>query len=154
MGMFCAAPAIALPTAKKRMDKSMIGLRPKISASFPERGRKAVLDSAYAEPTQTKLLPPLRSAVMVGRAVPTAVKSSALRKMDTRIAPNDNQKALPFPGFFPASGSFLEGGDSEDMERGKVQQYHPQCIEYKSLASPGHAYKYWPVGREDRTEHN
>ena len=48
------------------------------------------------------LFPPLRSEVIVGSAVPTAVRSRALRNMDVTRARNESQKADPFPccGFF------------------------------------------------------
>lgn len=54
-----------------------------------------MLDRAYAEPTQTKSSPPFRSSVTVGSTVATAVKSRALRKMETIIARKDNQNAEP-----------------------------------------------------------
>ena len=55
----------------------------------------AVLERAYAEPTQVNSSPPWRSAVNVGRIVAIAVKSSALSKFVTTMAEKDNQKSLP-----------------------------------------------------------
>ena len=85
------APANALPSAKSMIEPIMTGLRPKTSASAPDNGKKAVLDSAYAEPTQLKSSPPLRAEVIVGRAVATAVRSRALRKIEVRTATKDSQ---------------------------------------------------------------
>jgi hypothetical protein len=99
--MFCAAPHKALPRAKNARDRSMTGLRPKVSARAPESGRIAVLARAYAEPTQTKLSLPLRSWVMVGRTVPVTVRSRALRNKETTSAMNVSQNAWPFLGFVP-----------------------------------------------------
>ena len=76
---------------------SMVGLRPNISARLPDRGKMAVLERAYAEPTHVKSSPPLRSLVIVGRAVATAVKSRALRRVDKRTARKVNQNAAPLP---------------------------------------------------------
>jgi hypothetical protein len=101
MVMFCAAPAKALPRAKHRIEMRMTGRRPKTSARAPESGSMAVLESVYAEPTQEKLSPPLRSLVMVGSAVPTAVRSRALRNTDATRAVKVSQNALPFLGFVP-----------------------------------------------------
>ena len=95
--MFFADPASALPMEKKTMAHSIIGLRPKMSASAPDSGRMAVLAKAYAEPTQVNLSPPLRSAVMVGSTVETPVRSRALRKMDAIMDIYASQKADPFP---------------------------------------------------------
>lgn len=95
----------------------MMGFRPKISAKEPERGRTAVLARAYAEPTHTKSSPPFKSLVMVGRAVATAVRSRALRKIDVTTAMKESQKAVPFfgferaaPGSDPGSGEDIVGG--------------------------------------------
>ena len=93
--MFCAAPAKALPRAKMVMEMSMIGFRPKIFARLPVRGRIAVLANEYADPTQTKSSPPLRSSVMVGRETETPVRSTALRNRETITAINDIQNEEP-----------------------------------------------------------
>lgn len=105
MFMFCAAPAIALPTVKNRMAPSITGLRPNISARAPVSGRMAVLEREYAEPTHVNSSPPLRSLVMVGSAVLTAVRSRALSRMDTMRAMKVSQKAEPFPGLLFGAGS-------------------------------------------------
>lgn len=112
MLIFCAAPARALPSAKENIDKSMMGLRPNMSARAPESGRMAVLERAYADPTHVKSSPPLRSLVIVGRAVATAVRSRALRRIDMTMATNDSQKAAPLPAFAGViSGSSLVGDE-------------------------------------------
>jgi hypothetical protein len=86
-----------------------MGLRPKTSAREPESGRMAVLERAYAEPTHTKLAPP-SSSVIVGSAVPTAVRSRALRNKVTTRARNVSQNALPLLGFVPTgAGTFRRG---------------------------------------------
>ncbi len=51
----------------------------------------AVLVRPYADPTHTKLSPPLRSFTMVGTAVDTVVMSNALRKLATTMAMKDSQ---------------------------------------------------------------
>jgi hypothetical protein len=94
MFMFRDVPAKVLPMAKNAMESSMMGLLPNVSARAPESGRIAVLERAYAEPTQTKLVLP-RSRVMVGRAVPTAVRSRALRNKQTTRAMKVSQNVLP-----------------------------------------------------------
>ena len=96
--MFCAVADKTLPRAKSVIDMSMIGFRPKISARRPDKGRIAVLERAYAEPTHVKSSPPLRSFVIVGTAVETAVMSRALRKLETTTARNESQNAEPLPG--------------------------------------------------------
>ena len=96
MCIFCDAPEIALPIANSKIEPIMTGLRPKMSASEPLKGRNAVLERAYAEPTQEKSSLPLRSAVIVGSAVLTAVRSSALRNVETMTAMKVSQKAEPF----------------------------------------------------------
>ena len=96
--------------AKRVMDNNITGLRPKISARRPLRGKMAVLDRAYADPTQTYSLPPCRSSVMVGSAVPTAVKSRADNKVERRTAKKVSQKAAPFPALL-TSVVEVEGED-------------------------------------------
>ena len=91
--------------AKRTMEINMIGFRPKTSAKDPDSGKIAVLESAYAEPTQVKSSPPLRSFVIVGNAVATAVKSRALRKMDIVMAAKESQKANPLPAFAGAGAT-------------------------------------------------
>lgn len=94
---------------------NMIGLRPKISARLPDNGRMAVLDSAYAEPTQVKSSPPFKSLVIVGRAVATAVRSRALRKIDMTTATKESQKAEPFLGLVRFVSPRSEPGSGVDM---------------------------------------
>lgn len=70
-----------------------------------------MLESAYAEPTQENSSPPSRSAVMVGSAVPTAVRSRALRNTETQTAVKVSQKAEPLPlGGSPAGGASVDAG--------------------------------------------
>jgi hypothetical protein len=137
MFMFRAAPAMTLPRAKNAIHRSMIGLRPNVSASAPESGRIAVLDRAYAEPIHTNLSPP-RSAVMVGSAVPTAVRSRALRNKETTRAMKVSQNVLPFLGFMPTSGgrgrdlSIVSNTSEDDMmvDRGckpMLPLFNPEC---------------------------
>jgi hypothetical protein len=71
--MFLEEPARALPRAKIPRDASITGRLPKASARAPESGIKAVPESEYDDPTQTKSSAPWRSATMVGRATPIAV---------------------------------------------------------------------------------
>lgn len=110
---------MALPSAKKNMDMSMMGLRPKMSARAPESGRIAVLESAYAEPTHVKSSPPSRSLVMVGSAVATAVRSRALRKMEVTTATKDSQKAEPLPVFREAGSTALSMGGGSEKDEGR-----------------------------------
>ena len=101
-----------------------MGLRPKTSAREPESGRMAVLERAYAEPTHTKLAPP-SSSVIVGSAVPTAVRSRALRNKVTTRARNVSQNALPLLGFVPTgAGTFRRGpiDSADDMVDGTGTQ--------------------------------
>ena len=93
--MFCAVADKTLPRAKSVIDMSMIGFRPKISARRPDKGRIAVLERAYAEPTHVKSSPPLRSLVTVGRIVATAVRSRAPRRTDMIMARKDSQNEAP-----------------------------------------------------------
>lgn len=92
------------------MATSATGRRPKTSASRPEKGRMAVLARPYAEPIQTKLSPPLSSLVIVGTAVETAVRSSALRRLASRMAVKQSQKEEPLPPFAAGSGEAEEKG--------------------------------------------
>ena len=83
--MFFAEPDRALPRKKKPTQQTIVGLLPKMFARCPVKGIVAAADSAYAAPTHTNLSPPLRSWVMTGSAVDTAVMSRALRMLQTRM---------------------------------------------------------------------
>lgn len=95
--------------ANNTTQHTMTGFRPKLSARPPIKGSIAVLDRAYAEPTQVNSSPPFRSAVKVGRMVAIAVKSRALRRFVTTIALKDNQKALPRDVLAKSEVSFTVG---------------------------------------------
>ena len=69
--MLVAEPETAEPAAKMMRAPSMVGLRPKICASLPLKGKQAADARLYADATQEKSCP-LRSLTMVGAAVPTA----------------------------------------------------------------------------------
>lgn len=98
MFMSFAAPASALPSANSASAVSITGLLPKMSARRPHRRRTAVLDKAYAAPTQMNFSPPLRSWTMVGRDVGMAHISSTLMDRDTRTAEKAIQNASPLGG--------------------------------------------------------
>ena len=121
--MVCAAPASALPTRNMAIATSMTGLRPRTSASRPEKGRMAALASPYAAPTHTKSSPPCRSAVIVGAAVETEVKSSALRKWATATAMKESQNTEPLRGRASAVGP----GVDEDMVAREWEQVGQQA---------------------------
>ena len=71
---------------------------------------------AYAAPTQTNLSPPLRSCVIVGSAVETAVMSRALRTLHTMTAVKDSQNAAPLPaGLWGGVTGRTLGGEEEDI---------------------------------------
>lgn len=53
MFIFLDEPARALPIAKKAIDINITGFRPKTSARAPDKGKIAVLEREYADPTQT-----------------------------------------------------------------------------------------------------
>jgi hypothetical protein len=63
---------MAEPSAKKAINASKIGFRPKVEARPPMVGRIAVEAMVYALPTQMKS-EPWRWPTMVGNAVETAV---------------------------------------------------------------------------------
>ena len=84
--MFCAVPASTLPRKKNPTHAIMIGRRPTMSASWPVKGRMAAAARLYAAPTKTNSSQPSSYSVIVGRAVDTAVTSSALRKLQTTTA--------------------------------------------------------------------
>lgn len=71
MSMEVAHPAMADPTAKRKMALSRTTLLPKMSARRPLMGRMAVEVRVYADETQTKESVPSRSWMTVGRTVPT-----------------------------------------------------------------------------------
>lgn len=83
--IFCAAPAIALPTVKNPILASINGCLPKILLSPPLAGMNAAEARPYAELIQMKSAPPMSLTIM-GRAVPTEVSSRAERKTDMPVA--------------------------------------------------------------------
>ena len=118
--MFCAVPASTLPRKKNPTQAIMIGRRPTMSASWPVKGRMAAAARLYAAPTQTNSSPPLRSLVIVGSAVETAVMSRAERKLQTTTAVKESQKTEPRLGFAAFSGGKREVGE-EDMADGAAR---------------------------------
>ena len=72
MFMFCAAPEIADPIAKMKMNTRRTGFLPNADARLPMKGRIAVDAMVYALPAHTKSVP-CSSPTIVGKAVEIAV---------------------------------------------------------------------------------
>ena len=71
-----------LPTRKTEFARSMIGLRPKTSLSFPHNGILAAFESRYAEPVHAYSESGIwKSRDIDGSAVGIKTVSSAARKM-------------------------------------------------------------------------